>query len=266
MEVVQLDVHDLVPNPWNVNRMSKSMMRKLAGYLKREGLVEPIVVRPHPTREGMYEILGGYHRWSICKAELGYETVPCVVVEGLDDKRAKILSVNLNSMKGEAVPSLLSDLLSDLQQDMPLPDLEATLPYDQGEIVDFLALMQIPEGFADELETEAERKDKEAPTVLTVVLDKKQAALWEEAMELAEEEIGESRNPKARTLELLAEAYLMGKSSGLSGAGTPVTGVPSPREPIPDAGETSEDGSKVRASGSRGDPRTPGDPDSGEEG
>jgi ParB-like chromosome segregation protein Spo0J len=208
MEVVQIDVHDLVPNSWNVNRMSRPMMRKLAAYLKREGLVEPIVVRRHPEREGKYEILGGFHRWSICKDDLGYETVPCVVVEGLDDKRAKVLSVNLNSMSGETVPSLLSNLLHDLEQDMPLPDLEATLPYDQGEIVDFLSLMQIPEGFADDLESEAERKDKDAPTVLTIVLDRKQAALWEEATTLAAEEVGGARNPKARTLELLAARYV----------------------------------------------------------
>ena len=152
MEVVHLDVSDLVPNPWNVNRVSKAMMRKLTAYLKREGLVEPIVVRPHPERDGVYEILGGFHRWSICKDQLGYESIPCVVLQGLDDKRAKVLSVNLNSMKGETVPSLLSDLLNDLQQDMPLPDLEATLPYETGEIHDLLSLMQVPEGFADDLE------------------------------------------------------------------------------------------------------------------
>jgi len=205
--VVELDVHDLTPNPWNVNRMAKAMMRKLAAYLKREGLVEPIVVRPHPKMEGKYEILGGFHRWQICKDELGYDTVPCVVVEGLDDKRAKVLSVNLNSMSGETVPSLLSNLLHDLEQEMPLPDMEATLPYDSGEIVDFLSLMQIPEGFADDLEAEAQRQDKDAPTVLTLVLDKKQAALWKEVLELASTEVGDARNPRARTLELLAERY-----------------------------------------------------------
>jgi ParB/Sulfiredoxin domain len=206
--VVELNVHDLVPNAWNVNRMSNAMMRKLKAYVKREGLVEPLVVRPHPTLEGKYEILGGFHRWQICKDELAYVTVPCVVVEGLDDKRAKVLSVNLNSMSGETVPSLLSNLLHDLQQEMPLPDLEATLPFDSGEIVDFLALMQTPEGFADELEADAAEQDANSPVVLTIVLDRRQAALWEEAAELASTEVGGARNPKARTLELMTEHFL----------------------------------------------------------
>jgi len=216
MNVTEIPVDFLEPNPWNVNRMSKGMMKKLSAYLKREGLVEPIVVRPHPKHEGRFEILGGFHRWTICMDELGYETVPCVVVE-LNDKRAKILSVNLNSMKGEAVPSLLSNLLHDLDQEMPMPDIEATLPFDQGEITDFLSLMQVPEGFADELEADAKRKDREAPEVLTVVLDRKQHALWEQAVEKAQDEVGGTKNPKARTLELIATTYLASRDGESNG-------------------------------------------------
>lgn len=212
MNVTEIPVDRLEANPWNVNRMNKGMMRKLTAYLKREGLVEPIVVRPHPEREDRYEILGGFHRWTICKDELGYETVPCVVVE-LSDKRAKILSVNLNSMKGESVPSLLSQLLHDLDQEMPMPDIEATLPFDAGEITDYLALLQVPEGFADELEEDAKRKDREAPEVLTVVLDRIQHALWEQAVEVAQDEVAGTRNPKARTLELITAAYLSSREA-----------------------------------------------------
>ena len=218
MEVVQIAVGRLVPNPWNVNRMSKAMRKKLSAYLKREGLVEPLVVRPHPKELGYFEILGGYHRWSICKNDLGFDTVPCVVIEGLNDKRAKILSVNLNSMKGEAVPSLLSNLLNDLQQDMPLPDLEATLPFDNTEIQDYITLLQIPEGFADELEDEARKQDDEAPTVLTLVLDKKQSVLWDEAVEAAKDEVGGAKNPKARTLEVVCAQYLADRDADTKGA------------------------------------------------
>ncbi len=209
MKVLEIKIDHLEANPWNVNRMSKGMMKKLAAYLKREGMVEPIVVRPHPKKEGRYEILGGFHRWTICREQLDYETVPCVIAD-LNDKRAKILSVNLNSMSGQTVPHLLSNLLNDLGQEMMMPDLEATLPFDQGEITDFLSLMQVPEGFADELEQEAKRKDKEAPEVVTIVLDRKQFGLWTQALEAAEEEVSGARNPKARTIELLATKYLAG--------------------------------------------------------
>ena len=104
MKVTQIAAEKLIPNPWNVNRMSAGMQKKLTAYIKREGLVEPLVVRSQPKKRGRFEILGGFHRWKVCKETLGYKTVPCIIVEGLDDKRAKILSVNLNSMKGESPP------------------------------------------------------------------------------------------------------------------------------------------------------------------
>lgn len=43
MQVVQIAVGKLIPNPWNVNRMSAGMQKKLTAYIRREGLVEPLV-------------------------------------------------------------------------------------------------------------------------------------------------------------------------------------------------------------------------------
>ena len=122
MEIVQVPVGLLVPCPWNVNRMTAEIEHKLTEYIRREGLVEPMVVRPHPTEKDRYEILGGFHRWKICKEKLGYEFMPCVVVD-LDDKRAKVLSVNLNEMTGEPVPALLSELLHDLNRELAIDPL-----------------------------------------------------------------------------------------------------------------------------------------------
>jgi len=207
MEIIELETGMLEPNTWNVNRMNEAMLKKLTAYLKREGMMEPIIVRPHPTKEGRYEILGGFHRWTICSERLKYKTIPCVITD-LDDKRAKILSINLNSMSGQTVPHLLSNLLHDLQQEMVMPDLEATLPFDKNEITDYLSLLQIPEGFADELELEAKQKDKDAPEVVTLVLDKNQFEIWEQALAMAEDEVGDVKNPKAKTLELMAVKFV----------------------------------------------------------
>jgi len=214
VEVVEIEVGRIHPNNWNVNRMPARMREKLARYLRREGLVEPLVVRPHPKREGEYELLGGEHRWRICKEELGYEAVPCVVVD-LDDKRAEVLSINLNEMSGDSVPSLLSKLLNDLHQEMPVGDMEAMLPYDTREITDVLSLMQLPEGLGDELEEEAEAQDEDAPTAVTIVFDKEQLALFEQALERASDEIGKVKDFRARAVARMATAYL-GEDRSLS--------------------------------------------------
>ncbi len=207
MKVEQIPVDQIHANFWNVNRMSDAMRQKLKRYIEREGLVQPLVVRPHPSIEGEYELLGGEHRWRVCRDELGFKAVPCVIVD-LDDRRAKILSVNLNSLSGDTVPSLLSQLLNDLNQDMPIEDMVALLPYEKRDIQDTLSLMQLPEGFEDALEDEATAHDRQAPNIVTLVLDPEQKKVFDEAMERAMAHVGEAKDRRARGATLLATCYL----------------------------------------------------------
>ena len=65
--VVQLPVDALEPNPWNPNVMDQTTRAKLSAYLRLRGLLQPLVVRPLPYAPGRYQLLGGYHRWLLCK-------------------------------------------------------------------------------------------------------------------------------------------------------------------------------------------------------
>ena len=198
-ELMEIEVGRLVPNPWNPNRMSDEMYYKLKQYIKREGLVEPIVVR---TKGDSYQILGGYHRWKIAK-ELGHATVPCAVVE-LDDRRAKILSVNLNEMKGQSVSSLLSVLIHDLSQELTVEDLETQLPYSEAELKDALELMKIPDGLEALLNEEVAKAERERPHILSFVVDAVETV--EKAIEKASKSNGGLTRGKA--LVEIARAYV----------------------------------------------------------
>jgi ParB family chromosome partitioning protein len=179
LTVHQLGVEKLTPNPWNPNRMSDEMMAKLKAYIQREGLVEPLVVR----RKGdSFEILGGFHRWQIAR-ELGYETVPCVIVD-LDDRRAKILTINLNELKGTSLPDLLANLIHDLSAELTLEDLESQLPYSAAELKDSLELLKIPDGLEAFLDEEVARQEKERPKILSFVVDDEETV--EKAIEKAQ--------------------------------------------------------------------------------
>jgi ParB-like chromosome segregation protein Spo0J len=166
LKITDIPVGKLFPNLWNPNRMSEPMKHKLREYIKKEGFVEPIVVRP--KGEG-FEILGGFHRWTIAK-ELGQESVPCVVVN-LDDRRAKILSINLNEMKGQSLPNLLSELIHDLSKEITLEDIESQLPYSMEELKDSLELLKIPDGLQAYLADEAARQELERPKILSFVVE-----------------------------------------------------------------------------------------------
>jgi ParB family chromosome partitioning protein len=198
-ELKEIEVGRLEPNPWNPNRMSEEMYHKLKAYVKREGLVEPIVVRPHGDG---YQILGGYHRWKIAR-ELGYETVPCAVVE-LDDRRAKILTVNLNEMKGQSVSSLLSELVHDLSQELTLEDLETQLPYSESELKDVLEIMKIPDGLDAYLDEEVEKAERERPHILSFVVDDVETV--EQAIEKASQAHGGLT--RGKSLVEIAREYL----------------------------------------------------------
>ena len=198
LAVVEIGVEQLTPNPWNPNRMSEAMRRKLKAYLQREGFVEPLVVRP---LGGSYQILGGFHRWEIAK-ELNYRAVPCIVVD-LDDQRAKILSVNLNEMKGQSLPTLLANLVHDLSKELVLEDLEKQLPYSLDELKDSLDLLKIPDGLDDFLRAEAQRQAGERPQILTFVVEDADAV--ERAIEVAKREHG--IGTRGTALVAIARAY-----------------------------------------------------------
>ena len=179
LTVHHLGVEKLTPNPWNPNRMSSEMQAKLKAYIEREGLVEPLVVRPKGEQ---YEILGGFHRWQIAQ-ELGFKTVPCVIAD-LDDRRAKILTINLNELKGASLPNLLANLIHDLSAELNLDDLESQLPYSAEELKDSLELLKIPYGLEAFLDDEAARQEKARPKILSFVVDDEETI--EKAIEKAQ--------------------------------------------------------------------------------
>ena len=203
LKIQNIPVEKLSPNPWNPNRMSSEMKHKFKEYIKREGFVEPIVVRA--KGEG-FEILGGFHRWSIAK-ELGNKTVPCVVVN-LDDRRAKILSVNLNEMKGQSLPDLLANLVHDLSREITLEDLETQLPYSIDELKDSLELLKIPDGLEAYLAEEAAKQEKLRPQILSFVVD--DAEIIEAAIKMAMSK--QENNPtRGRALLEICRHYLAEK-------------------------------------------------------
>ncbi len=146
------------------------------------------------------------HRWMIAK-ELGYRTVPCVVLENLDDQRAKLLTINLNELGRDPVPSLLAKLLHELEEQMPLPELAAVLPYDEAEIRDTLELLKLPEGLEEQIEREAAEEEAAAPEIVSFVVPREYVEIINRALGQAMDRL-EGKNQRARGLVLMSEEYL----------------------------------------------------------
>lgn len=141
LEIVYIDPASIDPNPWNPNRQSEVVAKATSESLQHFGYVEPVVLRPHPSIEGRFEIVNGEHRWKESVA-LGLESIPAVVRD-LTDEQAKKLTIVLNETTGDADVALLSKLLNDLQATYEEDEFRLALPYSDNELEHLLALAQL---------------------------------------------------------------------------------------------------------------------------
>ena len=89
-ELVKLPLDEIHPNPRQPRRrFAPEATDGLAGSIKAQGLLQPVVVRPRP--EGGYELIAGERRWRAAR-QAGVETVPALVREA-DDRDSLLLAL-----------------------------------------------------------------------------------------------------------------------------------------------------------------------------
>jgi len=88
---LELPLEKIVPNP-NQPRTNfkKEELEELASSIQRDGLLQPILVRPFG--EGMYQIIAGERRWQACNM-LGLKSVPVRIKEAEDGEVLKLAIV-----------------------------------------------------------------------------------------------------------------------------------------------------------------------------
>lgn len=95
---LEVDIELVFPNPWNPNIQTEKMFEEAKRSITNFGFVDPVFVRE--WKDGTYQIIDGEHRWKACK-ELNYTRL---IVENygiIDDATAKILTMNMNKIRGE---------------------------------------------------------------------------------------------------------------------------------------------------------------------
>jgi len=78
-------------------------LSELAENIKQFGLLQPISLRNHPAIEGHFEIIAGERRTRACRMA-GMQAVKAVILQNVDDRRAKILQVIENLQREEVHP------------------------------------------------------------------------------------------------------------------------------------------------------------------
>ena len=89
-ELANVPVAEIHSNPRQPRRrFAPEATDGLAGSIKAQGLLQPIVVRPRP--EGGYELIAGERRWRAAR-QAGVETLPALVREA-DDRDSLLLGL-----------------------------------------------------------------------------------------------------------------------------------------------------------------------------
>ena len=85
---MKIAIKDLEPNPFkNLEKypIDKERVAKLKGSIEGLKFWKGLVCRPHPTKEGKYQLAFGHHRIEVMK-ELGHTTISMTVLNYNDDE------------------------------------------------------------------------------------------------------------------------------------------------------------------------------------
>ena len=124
MQIVDLPVVQLVVAPWNPNSMEPGVLQLLRTSIRRFGALVPLVVRR--LLHERYEVIGGSHRLTVLE-ELGFSSVPCIVVE-MDDVQARLLAQALNRIHGEDDLGMRAELLRTVLEQVPAEEVLSVVP------------------------------------------------------------------------------------------------------------------------------------------
>ncbi len=87
IETNKVYIKDIVRNKYQPRKnFNKDRLEELTNSIKEQGVIQPIVVRPHKSEKGKYEIIAGERRW-LASQNAGLHEVP-VVILNVDDVKS----------------------------------------------------------------------------------------------------------------------------------------------------------------------------------
>lgn len=93
----------IVPNPLQPRtEFTEADLSELTASIRENGLLQPLVVRPAPGREGRYELVAGERRLRAIR-DLGWDEVP-VLVREVDDETLLVLALVENLQREQLSP------------------------------------------------------------------------------------------------------------------------------------------------------------------
>ena len=151
-DIRALPIEWIVPGPWQPRRnFDTDELKELAVSIKNHGLLQPVIVRPHPDRTSQFQLIAGERRWRASQIAALHEI--SAIISDFGDKEAAELSLVEN------IQRLDLSVIEEAEGYQALLDKHG---YSQQELADIVGksrshianigrLLSLPQGIKDKL-------------------------------------------------------------------------------------------------------------------
>lgn len=145
-----LPIEKIKANPDQPRRFfSEDALQELANSIREKGVIQPLIVRPHPTQSEIYEIVAGERRWRASQLAQLHE-VPVVIRDMSDTEVLEIAIIeniqrsDLNAIEEAKGYKQLMERFGHTQE-----KLAAALSKSRSHIANLMRLLQLPQDVQD---------------------------------------------------------------------------------------------------------------------
>lgn len=142
--IYEVSIDSIVPNPDQPRtNFKKDELDELANSIKREGLIQPILVRE--TEDGNYQIIAGERRWQASKLA-GLDKIPINIKEADDDKALELALIeNLQRSDLNPIEEAYGYRRLMERRRMTQADVAQAMSKGRSTIANALRLLELPE-------------------------------------------------------------------------------------------------------------------------
>lgn len=128
-------------NPWNPNRMTDLQRAALQGSIRKHGFMQEVLVRPHPTIKGEYQIIDGEQRTTGIRflSEENPDAPVDIRIIDAPDVEAKKITIMANRDRGSHDPILEAVLVKEIKEELGEGWLEG-LPWTETEADEIVSM------------------------------------------------------------------------------------------------------------------------------
>ena len=92
------------PGPWQPRKIfDKDELESLSNSIKKQGIIQPVILKSNDTVKNEYFIIAGERRWRACQLAKTHE-IPAIIRDDISDKKIAELSLVENIQRSELNP------------------------------------------------------------------------------------------------------------------------------------------------------------------